>query len=275
MDDLENAPGRIKTGWPDELNLENLKPRESYYSADWEGLGIGYASADFTDAARAIITARYVKNKQRWANMTQPEREEQARKQRVKRAGRNWDGVRQDSINRKGSDFFRLFEADREEGWRHFPDDEIAEMDRIDNATSQSLALRWRLTLDEKRFYSLIKAYAAWLENASIKTIQKRAERSEGDLTAAELVFVADARAVDIVVPDWFDADSLHRRFGDDLAVKMNTPRSDAERREWLINAAEKFYRQGNLFPPYVADPLLGLLDDVMEILIGEGVIDG
>ena len=75
-----------------------------------------------------------------------------------------------------------------------------------------------------------------------------------------------------VITPTGFDREELLGQPGDELALEMETPRSDLERREFIINSVQGFYEKGNLLPPYVFEAVEETTMKVVDILQEAGV---
>ena len=73
-------------------------------------------------------------------------------------------------------------------------------------------------------------------------------------------------------MPAGFAVEELLSQTGDELELRMITPRTDRERRVWIIEQADEYYRSGALYPPYVWQSLEPLLEDVIDVLEQAGV---
>ena len=72
-------------------------------------------------------------------------------------------------------------------------------------------------------------------------------------------------------MPVGFDRDRLLNQHGGDLVV-MDTPMADLERRELMIDLVDGYYAAGGLFPGYVWDPVMPMIEEVMKLLEEAGV---
>ena len=123
-----------------------------------------------------------------------------------------------------------------------------------------------------KKLDAFIIRYAAFLEGIKPASIRQRYRRKPHEKQLAEFVFATDAMACDVVMPGGFDVDTLLGNIGDELALQMNTPRSDLERRDFIIKGAHDLYESGSLFPPYIYAELDEMLEAVVGILLDAGV---
>ena len=55
---------------------------------------------------------------------------------------------------------------------------------------------------------------------------------------------------------------------GDPLEMEIATPRTDRERRHWLISNVLAFFESGGAMPPYMTHTIEALLDSIAEILV-------
>lgn len=295
-----NAPGRVKTGWGNELDLERTRldgetgehvggdPDSGisegktfihdtrgdvrYVSGEKSGLGLGYNGVDFTKAAYQMASASYIESKERWRCMSEEEKEREYFLRRQQRASRSDEDVRRDSINRKSRPIYKQFVAEREEGWNFGDPEDIARMDAIDSVSAYQIAEQWRREEDQRKLDALVVRYAAWLEDKDPKLIRQRFRRNGDHRDKAEYVFVNDALATGILFAGSFNEATLRAEHGGELVMELVTPRSDAERRDWLITEAGKFYRTGAVFPPYIFNAIGPLVTDVVAILEEAGV---
>lgn len=228
----------------------------------------GYRSVDFENLTRHMINISYWENKARYMCKPAEQRAEENAMARYKRSQRGWCDVRIDSINRVAAREYKRFMKERDPSYLYGSDEEIAEIDGLDSRTAHQLGVRWRVDEDMRKFSAFIARYAAWLENKPVKLMNQRFRRNENHRRVAEAVFVCDALAVGVTFAWAFDADELLRYVGDELWLRMNTERSDRERRAWLIHEAENsFYAKGALFPAFVNVGLIEQMEEVSRIL--------
>lgn len=238
------------------------------------GLRLGINSVDMNSAAFCLINARYMKNKIAWAKTPPWKRELINEERRDKRANRGASQVREDSIHRHASEIYRRFIRERTEDdryWEFLDPEQIDQMNGVDSRSARQMAERWKIEDDQRRLDAMIVRYAAALERIQPRSIQTRFRRKPELRQAAEIVFVCDAHACDVVMPGGFDRDRLLSQWGDEL-YELDTPLTDQERREAIIEEAHDYYASGALFPAYVLEPLMPMLNEVAALLEQAGV---
>lgn len=284
--DYENSGGRIRFGKKgdgvkeDKFKIltnawEYTKSEEDDTELMQGGVTLGYNSVNFEIAAVQVASIQYAKAEARWRLMPPEIKDANNAAARDRRANREWEKIRLDSINRKAAEHNKVFREQRTEDdpyWKFGDPEEIARMDGIDKRSARQIALRWRFDVDEKAWRSLVIKYCAWLEDVKPDSMRTRFKRKPHDRQLAEFVTSVDCMAVGVVMPGGFDKEALLGEIGDELAMEMNTPRSDMDRREFLISAAHDLYAGGSLFPPYVYKTLDEQLDDVVLLLDAAGV---
>ena len=270
--DYERTPGRVMTGWDGELSLDRTPVNDDIaYVSDDDDNGLGYSSANLRSAGIALASAEYVKSKTQWQDTPDWERQRIYEQRKVKRANRDWQRVREDSIHRHRLKWLNRFIEDREEGWEFLDSEEIDQMNGIDFRSADQIAQRWKQKDDETKLASLVVKYAAMLEGATPRTIQARFRRKPHEKELAEVVYVLDALATGVVMPSGFDADQLSMT-GDELAIHMQTNATEQERRAHIIEGARAFYAQGSLYPPYVLKAIDPMLAAVADLLVEAGL---
>jgi hypothetical protein len=231
---------------------------------------LGVASVGWDTLGVQLASTRWIAQRNRWLCKPAEEKLKLYASQKEARANRTQVMKREDSINRKAATFYKDFLAQRDEDypqWQYADDGEKARLERIDSNSSHDLATSWRLDEDERRLQALVIRYAAFLEDIDKKIVQQRFRRSQKFIDQANFVFSVDAEATGLLMP--FDsADELLRDIGDPLALEIATPRTDRERRHWLISNVLPFYESGGAMPPYMTHTIDALLDSVAEILI-------
>jgi hypothetical protein len=257
-----------------ETDHEDVDPKLQREMRD-AGLKLGINSVNTTLAAFAMASVQYVRNKERWRRMPDEYKEYQNAVRRHQRRNRDWEQVRADSVSRQFREIFNGWQKDRVKDDPYYLYGDPAELARdkaIDSSSALQVAQRWRYEVDEKELDAMVVKYAAFLADVQPQAIRGRFRRNKAQKDVAEFVFATDAMACGVVMPGGFDRDALMDTLGDELAIKIETTRSDRERREFIINAAHDYYAKGNLFPPYVYKELEAVLQDVIEILEDAGV---
>lgn len=288
--DYEAIRGRVRVGGKNELDLDrtpidgtpskgpnggiqhDTRGDASHISEDLEGLALGYRSADIYSAGFALASAQYLRSKEQWRNTPPWRREILYQERREKRANRTWWERREQSIARHRSKRFNEFVAGRAPGWEYLDSAEIDRMDGIDIRSANQLAVQWRMNLDVERMDALVVKYAAALESKTQRTMQTRFRRKPGEKQLAELVFMHDARACDVVMPGDFDKEALLNAHGDELKLELITDMTDRERRELIIDLAHDYRASGAEFPPFCYSPLLPMLEEVAGLLEVAGI---
>ena len=243
-----------------------------YVSGESSGLGLGYNSVDFNKLAIHMSSISYIENKLRYAQMSDAEKQYRYRTQKEKRAARTEEDMRLDSINRKSKPIYQGLVAERDKGWEFGDPEQIKLRDQIDSAAAFELASIWRMDEDVRKLDAMVVSYSAWLEDVDKKIIRQRFRRDQSHKERAEFVYVTDALATAVVMPGGFDVEELMSQTGDELELRMITPRTDRERRVWIIEQASDYYQSGALYPPYVWQSLEPLLEDVVDILEEAGI---
>lgn len=243
------------------------------------GLRLGINSVDVRFCGFAMASADYIRNKEYWRQMPDWKKQEVYKTRKQQRANREWNQMRSDSVDRKSNQHFKVWQNERRANDPYYDFGDPAEIEReagIDRRSADQLAVSWRMAQDEKAFDTLVLKYAAALNGIGIEAQRAKFKRNDQQYKElAECIFVTDALATDVVLPDGFDKQQLLSSIGGELAIEaieMDTDMSDSDRRRFLIEGAETFYKRGNIFPPPVWAPLSELLDDVVAILEKAGI---
>lgn len=282
--DYENTRGRVRTGGKREVAADKMPMLSNawqYNSSGVEdlelrraGVSMGYSSVNFEMAAVQIASIMYAKNRARWQNMDDEAKEAIYAAARDKRAAREWDEVRHDSINRKSAEIYKEFLEQRtkeDPSWMYDSHTAMAKMDGRDTRSAHQMARKWRFEVDEDKWQALVVKYCAWLEGIKPDSMRTRFKRKPEQRDLAGFVTSVDCLACGVVVPGGFDKEALLSEIGDELAMEMNTPRDDLERRDFIINASHDLYAGGALFPPYVYQSLDEMLESVVLLLEASG----
>ena len=240
------------------------------------GERLGVASVNTSLAGFAMASAQYISNKERWRRMPEGYKQYLNAVRRMNRSRRDWEEMRADSVSRKYREVYGGFVKDREAEdlgfWLYGDNDEKARLDGIDQRSAMTVAERWRRGADEKEFDAFVVRYAAFLAGVQTQAIRGRFRRNKAHKDLAEFVLSVDLQACGCVFPGGFDKEQLLDQAGDELAIKMETPRSDLDRRTFIINSTHDLFAAGALIPPYVYRDLSEMLDEVVAILQEAGV---
>lgn len=248
---------------------------ELYKEMREAGLKLGVASVDTSRAAFVMVSHQYVLNKERWRHTPQWARDLISADRRDKRASRDYEQTRDDSVHRKASEIYKGFAAGRVEAdiYYEFGDpEEIARDEAIDMRSAEQMSRSWRLGVDEEGFNACVVKYAAHVAGIKPDSIRARFKRNQKMKGIAEVVYVTDLHACGAVTSLGFDKDELMAQYGDEL-TEMLTPRSDQERREFIIEGSHDYYKRGNIYPPFVWTPEVNeMLDSIVAVLEQAGV---
>jgi len=249
---------------------------ESLYQEMREaGMKLGINSVDTSRAAFVMISHQYVLNKVRWARTPQWKRDLISADRRDKRASRDYEQTRDDSVHRKAGEIYKGFAAERVESdpyYEYGDPEEIERDEAIDMRSAEQLARSWRLGVDEEGFNACVVKYAAHVAGIKTDSIRARFKRNQKMKGIAEVVYVTDLHACGAVTSVGFDRDDLMAQYGDEL-IEMLTPRSDEERRAFIIEGSHDYFSKGNIWPAYVWTPEINeMLDSVVAVLAQAGV---
>lgn len=240
------------------------------------GLKLGIGSVNTWAAGFAMAQAKFAATRRRWNGMSTEQKQATYETRKEQRANRDFYQVREDSEHRKYLEHYGDFVADREaedpEWWLYGDPEEIERRDHIDQRSARQIAVKWRHDEDVKKLDAFIVRYAAFLEGIKPASIRQRYRRKPHEKELAEFVFSVDLQACGCALPGGFDADELLAAHGDELAMQMNTPRSELERRDFIIKGADDLFSGGSLFPPYIYAELDEMLDAVVAVLVDAGV---
>jgi hypothetical protein len=176
---------------------------------------------NFEIAAVQVASIQYAKAAARWRLMPPHIKDANNAAARDRRANREWEQVRYDSINRKAAEHNKVFRDQRTEDdpyWSYGDPQEIERMNGIDRRSALQLAMDWRFKVDEKAWQALVVKYCAWLEDIRPDSMRARFNRKPEQRDLAGFVTATDCMAVGVVMPGGFDKEYLLAQHGDELA---------------------------------------------------------